>query len=242
MAQSTDIGGRNAAFPSTMWTQVLGAKDRSAGDFRDRLDALIRLYWKPVYWTLRTRWNRANEEAKDLTQSFFASFLEKDRLANVGPEKGRFRTFLRVVLDNFMRNELEAAKAIKRGGAADIVSISATDEELPVVADQLKPDEIFDRAWATHLFKETLGELRAHYKNAGKEIVFTVFERHTLDRTPPAYPVLAKELGIATHEVENHLKHAKATFAKLLRARVRETLSDDANLEDELRALGDLMR
>ncbi len=242
MASGTEMGGSNAAFPSTMWTQVLAARDRAAGDFREKLDAVIRLYWKPVYWTLRTRWKRSNDEAKDLTQAFFASFLEKDRLANVGPEKGRFRTFLRVVLDNFMRNELEAANAVKRGGRAEIVSISAGDEDVPIPADQLRPDEIFDRAWAAHVFRATVDELRDHYRAAGREVTFTIFDRYALGRTPPPYPELAKEFGIGVHEVENHLKHAKNTFAKLLRARVRETLADDASLEEELRALGDLMR
>jgi RNA polymerase sigma factor (sigma-70 family) len=242
MTAGTEMGGSKAAFPSTMWTQVLAARDRDAAGFRERLDSIIRLYWKPVYWTLRTRWGRASEDAKDLAQAFFASFLEKDRLANVGPEKGRFRTFLRVVLDNFMRNELEAMNAVKRGGRAEIVSISAGDQEIPIAADQLRPEEVFDRAWAAHVFRATVDELREHYRAAGREITFTAFDRHALGRHPPSYPDLAKELGIHVHELENHLKHAKNTFAKLLRARVRETISDEASLEDELRALGELLR
>jgi len=34
------------------------------------------------------------EEASDLTQGFFAEFLEKDFLSSVDPDKGRFRSFL----------------------------------------------------------------------------------------------------------------------------------------------------
>src|SRR5947207_15794780 len=112
-------------FPETLWSAVIGAQDRAAFDHRARVDRLVRLYWKPVYWALRLRWKRQHEDAKDLTQTFFAHLLEKDALAGVGPDKGKFRSWLRVVLDNFMRNELEAAKAQKRGGGLKALSLDA---------------------------------------------------------------------------------------------------------------------
>jgi RNA polymerase sigma-70 factor (ECF subfamily) len=237
----TEIGGPGAAFPSTLWTEILEARNRDATGFRERLDALVRRYWKPVYWTLRTRWNRSNEEAKDLTQSFFASFLEKDRLSNVGPEKGRFRTFLRVVLDNFMRNELEAAAALKRGGGAAPLPLDAL-EEMPVQSPAPRPEEAFDRAWAVHVFREAMRDVEAEHRRAGRERQFRVFERHSLDREPPTYAALAAEFGFTVHEVENALKQSRAALAKALRARVRETLADDASVEDELRVLGEALR
>lgn len=227
------MGGTRQGYPSTLWTAILGARDREAKDFRDNLDRLIRAYWKPVYWTLRTRWRRSNDQAKDLTQAFFLSFMEKDRLADVSPEKGRFRAFLRVVLDNFMRNELEAARALKRGGGARIVPIDAGDDELPLEADTLRPEEVFDRAWATHLFREAVAELEGGIDKAA----FQAFRRHELDRDPPPYPKLAQELDVSVHEVESLLKKSRTALARILRARVRDTLSDDASVEDELRTL-----
>ena len=45
-------------------------------------------------------------------QSFLATFLEKDFLKSVSPEKGRFRTFLLVALDG----ALECAPRIRNDG------------------------------------------------------------------------------------------------------------------------------
>lgn len=242
MEPATEMGGSNPAYPSTLWTAVLKARDRNAAGFRDNLGRLIRAYWKPVYWTLRTRWGQPNDQAKDLCQAFFASFLEKDRLSGVSPDKGRFRTFLRVVLDNFMRNELEAAQALKRGGEARIFSIDAADEEVPIPAETLRPEEIFDRAWAIHVFQVAVGEMKSLYLASGREIPFRLFERHELEPDPPSASKLAEEFNLPAHEVENRLKQARTDLARLLRERIRETLTDGARLEDELRTLKDAMR
>jgi RNA polymerase sigma factor (sigma-70 family) len=236
----TEAGGP-AAYPSTLWSAVISATDRSAPDFRRGLDRLIGLYWKPVYWTLRLRWQRPPEEAKDLVQAFFLGFLEKDRLAGVGPEKGRFRVYLRVLLDNFMRNEREAERALKRGGGAGKFSIDAL-EEPPVASGTLPPDRVFDRAWAIQVFRDAAGTLRREYESSGRAAYFQVFELRELSDEPPPYPEIARKLSIAVHDVENYLKHARAAFQRILRAAVQETLADGGSLEEELRFLADSLR
>jgi DNA-directed RNA polymerase specialized sigma24 family protein len=40
-------------------------------------ESLILAYWKPVYKTVRLKWNKSNEDAKDLTQAFFTRAMEK---------------------------------------------------------------------------------------------------------------------------------------------------------------------
>ena len=228
------MGGERAEVPSTLWTAVLQARDREGAGFRDGLGRLARAYWKPVYWILRTRWGRSNEEAKDLAQAFFASFLEKDRLEGVDPGKGRFRSWLHIVLDNFMRNELETARALKRRGGATIISIDAGDEQVPIRSGELPPDSLFDRAWSIHVFREAVDELRTILPVEAVR----AFERHELERAAPSCTELAKELGLSTTQVENHLKRARAEFGNILRRRVRETLLEGESLEDELRLLG----
>lgn len=239
---STDLGGPSEAFPTTTWTRVLGAKKPDSSDRRADLDLLIRLYWKPVYWYVRRRWGKSNDDSKDLTQAFFTTFLEKDRLANVGPERGRFRTYLRVVLENFLRNAEEAARAAKRGGGARICPLQPGDEEVPFAAGTLAPDQLFDKAWAFHVFREASEQLAANFRASGRETAWRLFERRDLADTPPTYEELARELGLTVHEVEHQLKQARASFAAILRERVRETLADGAELEDELRHLVDAIK
>ena len=60
-------------------------------------------------------------------QGFWTWFIEGDHLRNAQPEKGKFRSFLSAYLENFMRNELRAQRAEKRGGRAVMVSKDCED-------------------------------------------------------------------------------------------------------------------
>ncbi len=230
-----------APFPSTLWSAILGAQDRTSPDHRARLNELIHLYWKPVYWSLRSRWRRQHADALDLTQTFFAHLIERDALAAVGPDKGRFRAWLRVVLDNFMRNELEAAKAQKRGGGLKPLSLDTEDDAPPVPDNGLTPEQAFDRAWAIHLFKQSVEILRTLYHAEGRDAAFAWFERHELDPDPPSCAQMAEADGRKPHEVENALKAARTAFARILREKVAETVADPRRVEEELRALAEAM-
>ena len=84
-------------------------------------------YWPPLYAFLRHR-GHASPEAQDLVQGFFAHLLEQNTLSRADQEKGRLRTFLLGSMQNFLFNEYDRARALKRGGGHQIVSI---DEHLP---------------------------------------------------------------------------------------------------------------
>src|SRR5439155_23302331 len=78
-------------------------------------DDLIAAYWKPIYKYIRIHWRAANEDAKDLTQAFFARALEKEFFRAFDPAKARFRTFVRLCVDGFVSKERRAAGTFKRG-------------------------------------------------------------------------------------------------------------------------------
>jgi hypothetical protein len=71
--QSVDAGV--AAFVTTHWSVVLTAQGESA-TADEALGKLCRTYWWPLYGFVR-RNGYTPEEAQDLTQGFFALFLEK---------------------------------------------------------------------------------------------------------------------------------------------------------------------
>src|SRR4051812_1004479 len=100
---------------TTHWSVVLAAADGSSPDSDRALATLCRTYWYPLYAFVRRQGHPAHE-AEDLTQEFFARVLEKQYLEGVGPEKGRFRTFLLVCLRRFLANEWDRKRALKRGG------------------------------------------------------------------------------------------------------------------------------
>src|SRR6267378_7146330 len=108
---SADLGP--AAFTTTHWSVVLEAQGESPAA-REALEKLCRTYWRPIYGFVR-RQGVGPEEAKDLTQGFFALLLERRDLNTVRQEKGRLRSYLLTSLKHFMTNERSRAMAIKRG-------------------------------------------------------------------------------------------------------------------------------
>ena len=76
---NTEIGGPGRPLPTTEHPLLASIRE---GDPRRRdaeLERLVGLYWKPVYKFVRLKFRKGNEEAKDLTQAFFASAIERDR-------------------------------------------------------------------------------------------------------------------------------------------------------------------
>jgi hypothetical protein len=65
-------------------------------------------------------------------------------------------------------------------------------------------------------------------------VYFSVFARRELDPDPPSYAQLGRELGLGKDQVDNYLRHARASFRSILRERVRETVSSERDLEEEL--------
>jgi len=79
-----------AAFPTTDWGLLknLSGNDpalRAAG-----LEILARRYWRPVYCFLR-RSGHDDADSKDLTQAFFAGWLENDGFVKADSDKGRLK-------------------------------------------------------------------------------------------------------------------------------------------------------
>lgn len=146
----TETGGPDIRFRPTAWTVVRGAQAGS----REAWDRLIEAYWKPAYFFVRKRGHDV-ESAKDLTQSFFATALEKDFLERVSAEKGRFRTWLLAALSHFLSNERDRARALKRGGGLDVVRAEA---DLPSAAPT--PEAAFLAGWAREMLARAMARLR----------------------------------------------------------------------------------
>jgi len=69
-----------ARFVTTHWSVVLAAGTDASQAGRDALDQLCRAYWPPIYAYAR-RTGRSPEDARDLTQGFFARLIEMGSLS-----------------------------------------------------------------------------------------------------------------------------------------------------------------
>jgi hypothetical protein len=73
-------------FATTRWTVVLAAGSRSTPQADVALEELCRTYWYPLYAYVR-RHGHSREDAEDLTQSFFARFLQKNYLEKLSGQR-----------------------------------------------------------------------------------------------------------------------------------------------------------
>src|SRR5262245_53520526 len=189
----TSIGGAQGRFPNTTWGLIARFADPSVGDRREDLEALCRRYWKPVYRYVRIAWAKSNEDAKDLTQAFFAWLFEKETLARYLPERGSFRAFLKVLLSRFVSRQEEALHTLKRGGAVRILTLDDADAAIgEVEADRgtTDPWKRFDRAWGISVMQHAIESLRERLVSEGREMVMKAFEAYDLvpEAERPTYP------------------------------------------------------
>lgn len=208
-SHDTALGGPRGSFYTTRWTL-----------FRERdFDAIVRLYWRPVYLHARRR-GLPIEDAKDLTQEFFARFIEKDYAAQADRTRGRFRSFLRAAIDHFLSDAGDRARAQKRGGGK-VFALDIREAE-PLLSTEGSPELHFDRQWARTLLDDALRELAGEYAARGQQQKFEMLR-----------PVLTG----GTCEDRVALSRARARFRELVRSRVALTVDSPAEIDDELAAL-----
>lgn len=244
MATDAGVGGGARGFPATRRSAIEGMRSADAAERERSLAAIVAAYWKPVYKHLRLKWRRSDEDAKDLTQEFFARTLEKGYFDSYDAAKGRFRTFLRVCVDGFVANQDRAARRLKRGGDLQLLSLEfeSTEGEIETmeIPSQDSPERRFDEEWIRSLFSLGVEALRSACEASGKRVHFDLFERYDLD--PPAsgaptYEELGRELGISATQVTNHLAFARREFRRLLLEKLREITSNDEEFRLEARFL-----
>jgi RNA polymerase sigma-70 factor (ECF subfamily) len=227
-------------FATTHWSVVLEAADEVAPNAQEALEKLCRTYWFPLYAYVRRRGN-SPEDAEDLTQAFFARFLEKKYLTQVEREKGKFRSFLLACLNHFLSDERDRARAIKRGGGQTPLSLDAQDAEGRYAlepADTMTAEKIFERRWALTALEATRTHLREEFGAAGKGERFAVLERFLPGQQAEAsYAQVGVELGVAVGTVKWEVHQLRQRYRDLLRAEIAHTVSHADQIDEEVRHL-----
>ena len=80
MQQFSPEGHVSGRFPTTQWSRIVKAASRDASEAREALSGLCRADRYPNYGYARHR-GYAPEQARDLTQDFFAYILERVLIA-----------------------------------------------------------------------------------------------------------------------------------------------------------------
>ena len=237
----TDIGGPLHKFPVTNHSAIIGARSDDQLTRRRAFDTILNSYWKPAYKYIRLKWQADNEDAKDLTQGFFATAFEKNHFASYDATKASFQTFLRTCLDGFVANERKAGRRLKRGGDMDHYQLdfATAETELATHAStDLSPEDYFHREWVRWMFTIAVDALRQRCEESGRDVHFQLFERYDLgDDANVSYASLAKEFNLDAATVTNYLAAVRRDFRRVVLEKLREITATDEEFRTEARSL-----
>jgi len=235
-----------AAFTTTHWSVVLAAQGPSPAA-EEALEKLCRTYWRPIYGFVR-RHGVNPEEAKDLTQGFFALLLERRDLETVRKEKGRLRSYLLTSLKHFLTNEHNRAMAIKRGEGQRLIPLEKIrDRERAGFepADTLAADQIYERHWALSVLDQVMARLGDEYRAAGPASagLFDRLQKSLTDEPDRPSPAeTAREFGMTENAVRQASYRLRQRYRQLLHEEIAHTVMVPGDIEDELRHLIAVLR
>jgi RNA polymerase sigma-70 factor (ECF subfamily) len=241
--QSEERGA--AHFATTHWSVVLRAGHGESAETTAALGRLYHTYSYPLYAYVRRQGHDA-ETAEDLVQEVFLAMLDRNQLASVRPEKGRFRSYLLSAVNHLLANEWHKRRRQKRGGGQTPVALDALGAEeryrLEPVDDRA-PDRLYERRWALALLDAVFARLRAEWEAAGKARVFESLRVFLSgDQDSPRYAAVGESLGWSEGATRVAVHRLRQQYRDLLREEIAQTVANPAEGEDELRHLLAVLR
>jgi RNA polymerase sigma-70 factor (ECF subfamily) len=225
------------SFNTTRWNVVSLAGDTPSPQSAVALEKLCLTYWPPLYAFIRRK-GYVEEDARDLTQEFFARLLERNEFRFVDASKGKFRTFLLSALMHFLSNQRDRAQAAKRGGGQLIISLEEIKTEQwrhLEPASNLTPDKLFDQRWAMTVLDQALKSLSQEMADEGRAAQFDKLKPFlTDDAADGEYETIAAELGAKAKSVAVMVFRLRQRYRELVRAEVAQTLCNPMDLDEEM--------
>ena len=217
------------------------SETESSESARQALAGFCDSYWPPLYTFLRHR-GYPSPDAQDLVQSFFAYLLKQNSLIRADRQKGRLRTFLLGSLENFLFNEYDRARALKRGGGRQMVSI---EEHLPdaeaamLATSHLSDAGCYDFVWASNIVSRAWQQLQNEFVAEGKAEWLEELKPFVAGGRvkPPNQEEAAARLGVPIATLRTWLSRLRQRYRESLRMEVARTVSDPADIDQELQYL-----
>ncbi len=212
----------------TSWTTIRSAHVPGP-EGQAAMAELIGRYHDAVHRYLRLKLRDSNL-ADEVFQEFWTKLLTH-KLAGADDSKGRFRDYLRTVLQRLIIDHFRGRK---------IQSLPPGD-----LLDPSVPDADYDRVWREALLKRALSRLETYEASTPKNRYATVLN---LRRDNPKLPIeeIARQLELQTNQkitpesFRKTLQRARAKFFELLVLELKETIhpATDVDIEEEIHALG----
>lgn len=159
---------------------------------RDPSDGAAWRTFDAIYRPMLCRFARArgltHEDAEDVAQQCLGAIADKIAEFDYDPGKGRFKGWLRTLVNNRVRNLLRARQAKPTAGG-DAVQQADTQP------DAASPDEIFEQLWLQEHLWHCLRELRTEVE----EKTYQAYEAYVIDERPLSR--VCEEFGLTPNNV-----------------------------------------
>lgn len=198
---------------------------RRAASVRDKdaapaLEALVEAWWPAVFAMARRSGFRA-ADAEDVTQAYFARFLEKGYVRDAAQWDGCFRPFLHTTVRHFFSNQRDHDRALKRGGGWRHVSLSGvTDAERPAPEpqDPSTPETLLNEDRSHSVADDSLRALALEMLVFGRAARFDRVAEYLVGDVPRGfYRALAEEWGVSESAVRIFVFRLRRRLRTLLR-------------------------
>jgi DNA-directed RNA polymerase specialized sigma24 family protein len=206
---------------------VQGRETTTTEEGRAALAAFCESSWPMVHATVRAQGYRG-ADAEDLTQAYFARFIERGDLEYAARWRGCLRIFLRVSVRHFLSNQRDRDRARKRGGGLRPLSLDAPAGDphaIPEPATAVTPETELAQSQAEATIQKALDELRREMARAGCAARLARVEEYLLaEVNTGSYGRMAGEWGVGASAARVTVHRLRRRLASLLRRAVGPSL------------------
>jgi RNA polymerase sigma-70 factor (ECF subfamily) len=199
------------------------ARTTATEEGRAALAAFCEASWPTVHSSVRAQGYRG-ADAEDLTQAYFARFLERGDLEYAASWQGCLRSFLRVSVRHFLSNERDRDRAAKRGGGRRPLSLdapAAVRQGVPEPACAVTPETLLAQSQADAAIRNALDQLRRDMEQAGCAERLARVEDYLLTEVHSgSYRRMAREWGVGESAARVMVHRLRRRLSSLLRSAV----------------------
>jgi len=237
-------------WPETDHSALTTLRNGSAADKELALQKLFTTYSPPLRSYIRHHWPLlAEADIDDLVSEFLTLCLtgEKAHFLTFDPDRpgpsARLRTYIRTILDNFLRNHRRNSRALIRGGDRQFESLNtirpAAHQEAPrhsgIPSDGFDT-ESYDRHWAQHILSISFQTLENGTPST-REWLPILRPWLLADPGSASLKEIAKQRGCSHDAVRTQLHRLRKAWRMAVRDAISQTVSGPEEIDDELRHL-----
>ena len=233
------IAPSKTAFPSTHWSLLERAGDETQA--QAALEEFLKRYMPALKAHLTHRRGLSPEDAEDVVHNFaLDKIIQGKLLSRADRSRGRFRTFLLNVIDNYV---FDWKRHKGRKSCPWDNSVTEVDPGKIPDSSAQPPDRAFAIEWARQLLTDVFARVEAECRSNCKLQVWNVFVARDVEPMLNGGEPATYEMIVAAGHVQSPTEAYKAIqagrrmFARLLREVIREYASDEMDVEQELHEL-----